>query len=89
MERFFWLAARDERVHCLHVSLYMSLCYCCLQAHGRQPFSINHRQIMQYARINGIATYHKGIQELQAWGYLRYEPSYHPVLGSSVYLLTI
>jgi hypothetical protein len=87
IDAFFGAVTRDPRLHALHVSLYMALVYHWGLAHYEQPFCINRRQVMQLSGIAGIATYHKGIRELQAWGYIRYEPSYHPVLGSSVCLL--
>jgi hypothetical protein len=33
---------------------------------------------MQAARIRSTATYYKAIKELQAFGYIKYYPSYHP-----------
>jgi hypothetical protein len=41
---------------------------------------------MHAAHIRSIATYHKIIRDLQAFGYLDYWPSYHPVKGSLVSL---
>jgi hypothetical protein len=70
------------------MSLYLTLVYHWMQAHYEQPFSISRRQVMQSSKIKGQATYHKVIRELHAWGYIRYRPSYHPVLGSSIYLVT-
>ncbi|MCD8741975.1 hypothetical protein LT679_15280 [Mucilaginibacter roseus] len=40
---------------------------------------------MAYSKIVSIATYHKCIRELDAYGYISYQPSYHPKLGSQVY----
>lgn len=37
-------------------------------------------------KIRGIATYHKIIRELHAFGYIDYLPSYHPVNGSLIRL---
>lgn len=42
--------------------------------------------IYKIAKIGGYATYHKCIKDLQAYGYIQYLPSYHPALGSLVYL---
>ncbi len=41
---------------------------------------------MQIAKIRGYATYHKCIKDLHTYGYIEYLPSYHPALGSLVYL---
>lgn len=42
---------------------------------------------MQASRIRSIATYHKIIKELQAFGYITYAPSYHPKEGSAISLV--
>lgn len=43
---------------------------------------------MSASRIRSKATYHKVIRELQFFGYLKYQPSYHPVKGSAIELST-
>ena len=42
---------------------------------------------MAASRIQSKATYHKIMKDLQAFGYLKYTPSYHPVRGSAVGLV--
>ncbi len=42
---------------------------------------------MAASRIQSKATYHKVMKDLQAFGYLKYTPSYHPIKGSSVALV--
>ncbi|HEY9002070.1 MAG TPA: hypothetical protein VIM89_12005 [Mucilaginibacter sp.] len=41
--------------------------------------------LMDYSRIASKATYHKCIRDLDGYGYIRYQPSYHPKKGSLVY----
>ena len=41
---------------------------------------------MRLSKIGGNATYHKCINDLHACGYIQYIPSYHPALGSLVYI---
>jgi hypothetical protein len=42
---------------------------------------------MKLAKIHSKATYHKVIHELVSHGYILYNPSYHPAIGSEVSLL--
>lgn len=42
---------------------------------------------MKLAKIHSKATYHRVIQELARYGYILYNPSYHPVRGSEVSLI--
>lgn len=41
---------------------------------------------MRLAHISSIVTYHKCIKDLEMLGYIHYHPSYHPSLGSKVFL---
>ena len=41
---------------------------------------------MSLSHIRSIATYHKVIKELQAFGYIIYKPSFHPKKGSTISL---
>jgi hypothetical protein len=46
--------------------------------------AITRREVMELAKITRTI-YHRCIKELHQFGYIRYVPSYHPVLGSLVY----
>lgn len=75
----------DGRLNATHVSLFTAL-FVHWQRNGfASPFAVTRRELMAFSKIASIATYHKCIQELDAFGYIRYQPSYHPKLGSQVY----
>jgi hypothetical protein len=40
---------------------------------------------MALSHIRSIATYHKCLGQLEVYGYIHYQPSYHPVKGSLVW----
>jgi hypothetical protein len=85
MQRFAVIAEHDHRLSTTHVIVYLALCV--MQSHTVDvTFSISRRQIMHLCKIRGIATYHKCMRELHAFGYIDYQPSYHPVKGSAVRL---
>ncbi|MBS1503250.1 MAG: hypothetical protein JST32_14375 [Bacteroidetes bacterium] len=86
-ERFLQKAANDERLLPSHVSLYMALFYYSPDT-SDEYFQVSRRKLMRFSRIKSIATYHKCIKELVAWGYIDYKPSYDPYRASSVALLT-
>lgn len=75
----------DERLNCYHISLYTALLY-----YGKGirqlPFHASRRKLMGFSRIKSGATYHKCIRELVSYGYLSYDPSFHPQLGSRIML---
>ncbi|WPU92485.1 hypothetical protein SNE25_24460 [Mucilaginibacter sabulilitoris] len=77
--------SRDERLIATHISLFSAL-FIQWQRNGFvSPFAVTRRDLMAFSRIASIATYHKCIRELDEYGYIRYQPSYHPKLGSQVY----
>ncbi|HEY0055730.1 MAG TPA: hypothetical protein VGB63_10265 [Pedobacter sp.] len=54
---------------------------------SKSPIFISRKKVMELSHINSFVTYHKCIKDLQQYGYIEYAPSYHPALGSKVYLL--
>jgi hypothetical protein len=75
----------DSRMLATHVGLFAGL-FVCWQRNGfKNPFPVNRKTLMAYSRIASVATYHKCIRELDEFGYIRYQPSYHPTKGSLVY----
>src|SRR5579872_7324722 len=76
---------KDPRLLATHISLCTAL-FACWQKNGFvSPFPVSRKQLMAFSRIASVATYHKCIKELDAYGYIRYEPSFHPKMGSLVY----
>jgi hypothetical protein len=75
----------DDRLNCYHLSLYTALLY---YGKGIQkiPFHASRRKLMGFSRIKSGATYHKCLRELISYGYLSYDPSFHPQLGSRIVL---
>jgi DNA-binding IclR family transcriptional regulator len=53
----------------------------------KNPIGITRDMIMLESKIASVATYHKTIQELQKLGYIRYEPSFNPHIGTAVFML--
>jgi hypothetical protein len=75
----------DSRLLCSHISILTAI-FLCWQHNGfREPFSVRRRKLMAYSKIASIATYHKCISELSTFGYIGYQPSYHPQKGSLVW----
>ncbi len=75
----------DERLNTTHISLFSDLFVQWQGGDFKSPFAITRKTLMAFSRIASIATYHKCIKELDEYGYIRYQPSYHPKLGSQVY----
>ncbi len=86
-DRFLRRAANDDRLLPSHISLYMAMFYYSPDKPG-DHFQVSRKKLMRFSRIKSVATYHKCIKELVAYGYIDYRPSYDPYRASSVALLT-
>lgn len=76
----------DPRVGPTHISLFMAILQMASGKKIDEPISLFSKDLMQMAKISGIATYTKCVQDLQELGFIKYVPSYNPLLGSLFYL---
>ncbi|WPQ61940.1 hypothetical protein SIO70_26615 [Chitinophaga sancti] len=76
--------SRDERIKPKHITIFLTLVYIGLLQNSGDQIRITRRVVMETAHIKGIPTYHKYINDLQSFGYIDYQPSYHPAEGSRV-----
>ena len=79
----------DIRLKPSHLSLCLALCHAWMRSNFQNIFQVSRSKLMAASRIQSRATYHKVMKELQAFGYVKYTPSYHPVKGSSVGLVIL
>lgn len=70
-----------------HICLYTAILVLCQQHGGFSIIEVSRKKLMHLSQIKSNATYHKCMTELVSGGYIRYIPSYHPVLGSRVEIL--
>ncbi len=83
---FFEKASSDFLLNPSHISLYMALFQCWNLNRFKNPISINRNQTMKLSKIGSSHTYLKCLNDLQSFGYIKYEPSHNPLKGSLVYL---
>lgn len=77
---------RDRRVNVWHLGMYMVLLDLWNRNGRKNPIAITRQQVMQLARFKSIATYHKCIKDLVAFGYIDYRPTYDYYQGTKVIL---
>lgn len=85
LTRFFFHIEKDQRINNNHICLYMALFQQWNLNNFSNPVSITRKDILKTAKITRT-TYHRCMKELNDFGYIRYVPSYHPILGSLVYV---
>lgn len=70
------------------MSLYMALFQFWNLNRFQNPFTIIREDIMKASKIGSKTTYTKCLKDLNAWQYIKYDPSFNPHRGSEVYLYT-
>ena len=71
-----------------HISLYLALFRKWNSEHFINPISISRDDMMKTAKIGSPKTYLKALKELQSRGFIRYDPSHDPNVGSLINLFT-
>lgn len=79
----------DRRVNKSHACLYYSLLLIWQQNFFKNPVSICRRSLMTNSKIGSLATYHKCIKELDAFGYIVYKPTYNSNIGTSIHIQSL
>lgn len=70
-----------------HIALYTALLKEYLVQKVSNKFHITRGKIMALSQIRSIATYHRCIKDLVKADLIKYQPSYHPKLGTEVELV--
>ena len=84
---FFAAIRDDQRIGTSHISVYMALFQFYILNQFQNPVAISRAAVMELAKINGLATYHKCIKDLEEFGYIKYLPSYNPSVRSQIHLI--
>lgn len=86
---FFEKVSQDYDLNPTHISLYVALFQHWNYNRFQNPICISRTEIMRISKIGSFATYHKCIKDLDAKGYIKYEPSYNPYKGSLVHIIDL
>ena len=86
LKNFQTLIVDDPRVGPPHISLYLAIVHFASLQDYQNPVAAFRKDLMKHAKICGAATYIKCLQELQEFGFVKYIPSFNPLLGSLFYL---
>jgi len=84
---FLLAVSKDNRLTVWHMAALFGIIQLSAGNDIKAPIYISRKKVMELSHINNFVTYHKCIKELQQLGYIEYFPSYHPAIGSKVYIL--
>ena len=79
--------AKDGRLFHCHICLFIALFSLYEKSEFRDFFRVSRRELMKLSKIQSTATYHKCMQDLVAFGYINYTPSYDYYKGSWAQIL--
>ena len=86
ISRFFSAIKEDSRINSKHISLFMAIIQCWELNSFKTPVCVFSHELMRLAKISSTRTYYRSIQELDEYGYLRYEPTFNRLTGSLIYI---
>ena len=86
LNKFFAAIREDPRISPVHISLFMAIVQHWNNNNCKSPVCAFSKDLMQLAKISGVATYHRSIKELHEYGYIVYQPSYNHFSGSLISL---
>jgi hypothetical protein len=88
---FFTAIENDYRISPMHIAIYAALYAALLQFRSVKgfinPIFVFSSEIIVIAKVSSANTYHKCVQELHQYGYIKYSPSFKKNRGSEVYFL--
>lgn len=79
-------AASIESLRSSDISIYFALFCIWNRSYWKVPISISRSEVMQISKIGGAKTYTDSIRRLEKAGFLKYEPSHNPMVGSKIYM---
>lgn len=80
----FQLILEDSRLNPTHVSLYMALFQLWNITRFSKIIYINRQEVMQLSKIGSKTTFHRCMQDLSNWNYIKYLPSHNIYKGSEI-----
>lgn len=82
---FFLAIEKDFRISTTHIALYAALLQYRVENGFVNPIQVYRHEITPLAKISSPYTYHRCINELSVFGYIKYERSFKKTHGSKIY----
>lgn len=86
MNLWFAKIYEDSRLHTTHIALYVAVFQFWNLNRFQNPFTISREEVMRLSKIGSKNTYTRCLKDLHEWGYLIYEPSFSPLVGSKIHM---
>jgi hypothetical protein len=84
---FFSAIEKDDRISITHIGIYAALLQFRTDKGFINPIQAYRYEIMYIAKISSPKTYYKCMQDLNDYGYIKYESTLKRNQGSTIYFL--
>ena len=84
----YFKMSEDNRLSPFHISLYNALFMIWNECGFDTELSVNRNDMMKLSKIGNANTYTKILRDLDLFGYVVYKPSFNPIIGSKVTIIT-
>lgn len=89
LDSFMQKAVNDHRLYPAHISLFVALFYCWKEQQYKSPLDMRRGELMKRSRIVGRGTYQRCLKELQAGGYIKYEPTFNRFENAKIEIIEL
>ena len=79
----------DGRLSPSHLGLIMGILFRGIPQQGGSGLIISRRKLMAFAKLKATSTYHRSMNQLIAFGYFTYHPSYDPKSATVVNFINL
>ena len=79
--------SEDSNISPYHISVYNALFQIWNECHFDTDLSINRNDVMKLSKIGNANTYTRILKQLDEQGYIKYKPSFNPLIGSKVTII--
>lgn len=79
--------SEDPNISPYHISVYNALFQIWNECYFDTDLSINRNDVMKLSKIGNANTYTRVLKELEKYGYIKYYPSFNPLIGSKVTII--
>lgn len=85
LSAFLGRSQDDHRIGTTHIGIFAALVQYSADRGYINPYRAHSHEIMKIAKVSALRTYSKCMQELDAYGYVRYEASKKKNLPSRIF----
>lgn len=85
--KYLFRINQDDRLTVYHLTIILAIIQAAIEQKSDSVVRISRSKLLTTSLIRTHPTYHKYLYDLQNFGYIKYTPSYHPIVGSTVEII--